>query len=287
LRQFERCKFAYPNAELFELNYATEFASNSCLIEEFITDRIVKAGRPLKILMDVTCMPKSYILFLIGLGFSRGLTARFDCMYAERDYVNLEYGTDRNTEELGFISEGIWSSLQIPYLGADNPIPRKRDLFVSMGGEIALSVSFLEKYEPERLGLGVVKEGLVDSQDHRRLSEEAALQDILAEPNVIESRIGVSDAVGLVRVMWEFVRVATADTVIALALGSKPHEIALGIVAMSFRNCEVICRIPKVYYPIDVPPTGRVALYPARTSKIWFPVEANDRATSVSDTPVV
>ena len=49
--------------------------------------------------------------------------------------------------------------------------------------------------------------------------------------------------------------------VTGIALGSKPHALALGLAALSEDNMEVVCRIPKAYKPLDVQPTGELAFY--------------------------
>ena len=36
--------------------------------------------------MDITCIPKTYILYLLGLGFTEEVVARLDCLYAPGTY---------------------------------------------------------------------------------------------------------------------------------------------------------------------------------------------------------
>lgn len=102
----------YP-AEPLDLDISTEFAKNANRIESFIQDVAVKAGRPLKIFLDFTCVPKSYLLFLLGLGFSRNYVSRLDCVYAEGAYslADLSGEPAGGEKARGIISEGEWESL--------------------------------------------------------------------------------------------------------------------------------------------------------------------------------
>jgi hypothetical protein len=251
------------SAELLDLDISTEFAKNANRIESFIQDVSVKAGRPLKVFLDITCVPKSYLLFLLGLGFSRNYVSRLDCVYSEGAYALADLsGEPAGGEKArGIISEGEWESLQVPYLGAERAIPGARDLFVTMGGEIGLSLPFIEKYEPTKLGLVLIKESLVQTPEKLLPSERAALNELLSEPNVLRKDVGLCDVVTLTRETISFCAESRVDAVSGIALGAKPHALALGIAALSQENLEIVCRIPKRYRPLDVAPTGDLAFY--------------------------
>lgn len=252
----------YP-AEPLNLDISTEFAKNACRIESFIQDVSVKAGRPLKVFLDITCVPKSYLLFLLGLGFSCNYFSRLDCVYSEGAYalVDLSGEPAGGEKARGLISEGEWESLQVPYLGAERAIPSARDLFVTMGGEIGLSLPFIEKYEPTKLGLVLIKESLTQTPEKLLPSERAALNELLAEPNVLRKDVGLCDVIALTREAIAFCAESQVDAVSGIALGAKPHALALGIAALSQENLEIVCRIPKRYRPLDVASTGDLAFY--------------------------
>jgi hypothetical protein len=259
LLQFRK---VYP-AELLNLDISTEFAKNASRIESFIQDFSVKTGRPLKVLLDITCVPKSYLLLLLGLGFSRNYVSRLDCIYSEGAYALVDQAGEPSGGEKarGIISEGEWDSLQVPYLGAERAIPSARDLFVTMGGEIGLSLPFIEKYEPTKLGLVLIKESLIQTPEKLLPSERAALNELLSEPNVVRNDVGLCDVVTLTKEAIAFCVKSQVDAVSGIALGAKPHALALGIAALSQENLEIVCRIPKRYRPLDVAPTGDLAFY--------------------------
>jgi len=247
--------------ERVPLDESTNFFSNSFRLEEFLTDQFVAVGRPLKVLMDMTCVPKSYLMFIIGLGFSRSMFCQLDCVYSEGEY-KLGQGHEPSPKLIAstaarvIISDGNWGSQQIPYLESNNPIPGKRDVIAALGAEVALSVPFIEKYEPRRLALTLITESVVQTPDKLIDSERVALSELLAEPIVTRWDVPVGDAATLVERATEFCRRSGAEAITGIALGSKPHALALSLVALNEPNLEVVARIPARYKALDVAPKG-------------------------------
>lgn len=246
-----------------DLESSVSYRSNIATLTEFVEAEVSSRKRPLRILLDMTCIPKSYSLFLIGLCFNRSYVAYVDILYSEGAYLADDPAVDSAPGQpgRGIVSDGEWTSLQIPYLGADVAIPSSRDVIVALGGEVGLSLPFIEKYEPRKLQVVLISESLVQTPDRLLPSERAALAELLAEPNAHRLNVSLCDVVGLVEQATRTSRSSDADVVSALALGSKPHALAMGLAAMGESNVEVICRIPKRYKPLDVPPTGDVWLY--------------------------
>lgn len=261
-------RFASLGLEITRLDLAasTCFAENADRIEKEIRTRVAKKGEPLTMLLDLTCLPKAYILFVVGLCFSLGLCSRIDCLYSEGEYAlgaELEEvtPTSGSTNGRAIISEGEWTSLQIPYLEAESSIPRSRDLLVTLGGELGLSLPFLERYEPRRLGVVFIAESLAQTPDQLIPSERAALLDLLCVPNAIRQDFPIADLTGLSKYAVNFVRATEEDAVTGIAIGSKPHALALGLAALAEKRLEIVCRIPAQYKLLDVPPSGRFSLY--------------------------
>ncbi|WP_210324803.1 hypothetical protein [Microvirga alba] len=252
--------------EVLDFERSTDFGANADRFERLLRDLYVQKGRPLKILVDVTCLPKSYILFLFGCGFKRDYVSRLDCVYAEGAYsLHEDHASAKSPEQpgtaSGIISEGEWQSLQVPYLEAESAMPMYRDLIVAMGGEVGLSVPLIEKYEPRRLGLILIQESLVQEPDKLVPSERAALLSLLSESNVQRSNVPLCDVLSLTKFAIEFCRSSSSDNVTGLAIGSKPHALALALAALSEDKMEVICRVPTRYRQLDVAPTGTICLY--------------------------
>jgi hypothetical protein len=145
LKQFRKLA---RGCRVIKLASSTSFQQNAEALERLVADAYVKSRRPLRVLVDITCIPKSYTLFLLGLGFSRHYFSRLDCLYAEGIYSPNDLRDDgliSDHANSGIFSDGDWEALQIPYLEAERAIPTSRDLIVSMGGEIGLSLPFIER----------------------------------------------------------------------------------------------------------------------------------------------
>ena len=130
------------------LDRSIAYAENFAKLDALFSAKALEVGRPLRVLCDITCIPKTYILFLFGLGFEKGYFARFDCLYSEGNYSAVDRSASQELSvqvEHGPISEGKWDSLSVPFFEAGAPIPRSRDLLVTLGGELGLTVPFIEK----------------------------------------------------------------------------------------------------------------------------------------------
>jgi hypothetical protein len=255
----EICSFG----NLLELRRSTNFRANLKIFTQFLREKVDKTRRPIRVLLDMTCIPKSYMLFLLAWGFESGVVSRLDFFYSEGDYSITDLPDEHTLSAIGreIVSEGAWESIQIPYLSSENVMPNRRDVFASLGGEVGLSVPFIEKYEPSRLGLGFISEGIIKDPSKLIHSEKVALESILKEPNISQYDFALLDVLGVVQTVQSFCRDSKADAVTGLALGSKTHALALGIAGLGTRNLDIICRIPQNYRQIEVMPTGIVSRY--------------------------
>lgn len=263
-RKMEQLKQAalYANhADVLELQESISFAPNIKLLDNFLGAQVNRAGRPIRVLCDISCIPKAYLLLLVGLGFGKGYFARLDCLYSNGKYAlgkQHEAAASTSTREGSIISDGDWASLPIPFFEAEYTIPSARDVLVTLGGEVGLTLPFVEKYEPRRLGLVLITESEVQEPSRLPSSEQFALAELQAAADSNSKNIPLTDVVGLARYANEFCKSSAADVVTALAVGCKTHALGLAIVALSQPKMEIICRVPKRYTMIDVEPAGTV-----------------------------
>lgn len=247
-----------PNSEPLPLARSTEFEANSEALQTLIRDRYLKAQRPLKVLIDITCIPKSYVGFLCGLGFSNDYFCRLDCLYAEGVYA-LTGARPAIGGPLSIFSEGEWTSLQVPFLEAANIFSSERDLIVVLGGEIGFSLPFIERYEPTRLSVVFIRDGL--DPDKLTGSERAAYLDLTSDPRLDRADVPIDDAAAVLAHVHSFCAAQPSRSIVGLAIGSKAHSLALALAALDIENLEIVCRVPSSYTFKDVQATGRVYLY--------------------------
>lgn len=246
-----------PNHKILQLGRSTAFDINITEIELQIRDRFSIRKRPLRVLVDISCIPKSYLSFLCGLGFSNDYICRFDCLYSEGKYDMI--GVPGPGGPRSIMSEGEWTSLQIPYLEANEVFAVERDLIVILGGEIGLSLPFIERYEPTRLSIVFIKDGI----DLSVLSgsEKVAYDELTSEPHLIRTDLEISDIIGVVKHVRDFCTESFPRQVTGLAIGSKAQSLGLALASLDLENLEVVCRIPSAYVDLDVLPSGRVFFF--------------------------
>jgi hypothetical protein len=262
--QLEVFRTLRADLRLKELEASTDAEKNFASIKVWLQDLYARTGRPLSILLDITCIPKTYVLYLIGLGFSDELVARMDCVYTPGHYdlVSGDAGKlPALTGPRSLLSEGEWHSRQIPYLEASEYIANDADLLVTLGGELGLSLPFIERFEPRRLGLIFIEETSPSRDTPMLGSERMAYEELLREPNAMQVDIKLCDAVGVARHAVTFMESTIARGTTMMAIGSKPHAIGIALAALANPRVEVVCRTPTSYRAVDVQSLGDTMLY--------------------------
>lgn len=252
------------NLRSVELGQSTSVEENFEKIERWLRDLYISRRRPLKLLLDITCVPKAYILFILGLGFAHEYTARLDCLYA-----GGLYNLDADTKEVprtvaarrSLISEGEWRSHLIPFLTSTDFMPCVKDVVASIGGEISHSLAFIEKFEPGQMKLLFIKETAPGPDTAYPPGEMAALRSMLEAPNSQRTDVPLGDVLDTAEQALAFCRESKCTAVSALAIGAKSHALGLGLAAIAEPKLEVICRAPSGYKPLDVAPSGKVWFY--------------------------
>lgn len=263
-RQLSIFRSVLGNVSVKEMAPSIDTQNNFHALKAWLQDLYIAVNRPLSILMDVTCIPKTYVLYLIGLGFVEEFVARMDFLYAPGVY-DLMAGDGVGSPSLAgprsLLSEGEWFSRQIPYLEASDYIANDCDILVTLGGELGLTLPFIERYEPRRLDLVFINETAPGSEHPMLASERLAYEELLREPNAKRTDLPLCDAIAVASHALQFADGSTARGITGMAIGSKPHAIGLGLAALARTNMEVVCRTPAAYRPINVAASGKLMLY--------------------------
>ncbi len=260
-----QAKFAAVRSEpITQVQLATslQFEKNFELLEAHFEKHRASKAAPLDLLFDMTCMPKKYILFLLGMAFRNEYVRSIDFVYAEGRYKPLAAEIDcLATWSSG---EGEWSSVQIPYLESNTFMPDARGLIVALGAEISASVPFIERYEPTRIAL-ISVEDVADRIDTSAIkSERRLLSELESLPITTSTTVPLEDLLSVAETARAFCREQSGKAITGLTIGAKPHALALGLAALSVSNLEIVCRLPSKYLSVDVTPTGRVFVYSVR-----------------------
>ncbi|MGP9820029.1 hypothetical protein ACTZWW_08440 [Salinarimonas sp. NSM] len=241
--------------ESFKLASSVDWEDNVAVFRRLMSDAVREAGNPLSIIIDISCLPKRYLLYLLGHGFREDVAARMDFLYSEAGKYEFRLGKAVGHGSL--ISEGEWTSLQVPYFEGETYVPSRRDLFVSLGGEVSSALPLIERFEADRMcvfGVTGSKERLPSVQYE---SELTARELLLATPCVEAFEYDLFDVVGMAK---ETIRCLERPTT-CFAIGAKTHALAFGIAALANEKFQVVCRSPSRYSHNNAIPSGRVFVY--------------------------
>jgi hypothetical protein len=240
---------------LLQLDSSTVWHANVAALDQFLTDTVARVGRPISVLLDMSCLPKRYVLLLFGRGFRQEHVARMDVLYAEAK--QYETKTLKHSGVVNIVSEGAWTTVQVPYFEGDNYTPDRRDLFISLGGELTNAIPIIERFEATDLRLYAVDNTAVRLPKAQYEGEAPIRQKLLNLPNAYSMSFALEDIVGLAE---EVLRTRSLPTT-CLAIGPKTHALAFGLAALANDSIQLVCRSPGRYLANDAVPSGRVFLY--------------------------
>ncbi|MFP3385874.1 hypothetical protein [Tritonibacter sp. SIMBA_163] len=257
----------FTSVSRVDLQKSVRVDENFATLKEEILDLYRAKRRPLKVLVNITCLPKAYVLFLLGLCMSADLVLDFDCLYAPGKYDLTSSNEDPDVNLGGprsLVSLGKWTPVRIPYLSPGEFLPPNRDLIVSVGGEIGHSLPLVRTLEPRNVFLVYISESAPSDEREMHASERVAYEELKSEPNTSNTDLKLHDAIGVCSYTQTALSASGSTGVTAMAIGSKSHALGLGIAALCDRRIEVVCRIPTAYAPLDVEARGDVHFFRVR-----------------------
>lgn len=249
---------AVPNCCFLDLQRSAHFTENAERLEQEIFRVARTKGRALRVMMDMTCIPKRYLLFLLGMGFRRELFTSIDLVYAEAEKYEMQTASiEVAGRPVGLISEGEWTTSQIPYLESEDYVSDRRNLYISVGAEITQASPIVDRFEPNGLVLYHITEG------HRRLPssvidrERPALEQLTAFPGVRQEQFELHEIAAVALSVLKNRSVGTT----CFAIGPKTHAVAFALAALADDQIQVVCRTPTTYVVNEVRASGTTYFY--------------------------
>lgn len=224
-------------------------------------------GRPVKVLVDVSCCPKAYILFIIGFALNSGCVSDLHLFYAQAFYSKETTDallSGRQERKSYRFTEGEWRGVEIPYLlGLENE--GRRCLLVALGFEGRKVRKFLRAYDPDVLRTIICNPGFKEEYTRAAEKENKALMqewDIKAG-NV--AKFAAGDMVSVFRhaYLWGC-ELSGHESAFFAGLGTKAHAIGLGLAGLVLGNIAVIARMPERFVEKKSEPDGVGWLYSIR-----------------------
>lgn len=228
-------------------------------IADFIVATKSRLQRPIDLVVDMTCLPKYYMLLILGFSVKAGAVRSITYFYAEGKYAPAEANTVLSTDHA--FTQGEWSSFPVPYLEGELNPDRKTRIIASIGFETFQARKFIRAYEAERHILVTPNPGFTAEYEERSDAEAHALASNLDVPaeEIIRAPAG-----GVVATSSAAMAMLDADcrfNDVGLCLGTKPQALGIGIAAQLRPHFTLVCRIPGAYIETDTPALGKSWTY--------------------------
>jgi hypothetical protein len=228
-------------------------------ITNFIIATKSRLQRPIDLVVDMTCLPKYYLLMILGFSVKAGAVRSITYFYAEGKYAPAEANTVLSTDHA--FTQGDWSSFPVPYLEGELNPDRKIRIIASIGFETFQARKFIRAYEAERHVLITPSPGFTAQYEERSEEEAHALASNLDVPaeDILRTPAG-----GVIATSSAALAVLDADARfndVGLCLGTKPHALGIGIAAQLRSQFTLVCRVPTTYVETDTPPLGKSWVY--------------------------
>jgi hypothetical protein len=244
-------------------------AEGSLRLREITLRACFEISRPVRVLIDISSLSRFSFLSLVGFLLHTGIASEIVTHYAEAEYElaeSSEYvieSTDeldeleshealRKVQQISFskynYSQGEWATAVVPFMEGTMGLGSERRLYASLGFDGGPSYEVISRHDPDELIPVIANPGYTTKYTELAIRENAKL---IASFDVLASRVVEAFPADIVTV---FDKVAEAEQhiskpgdVLFFCLGSKPHALALGLVACTLNRPSVVCRVPQRY----------------------------------------
>lgn len=187
-------------------------------------------GRPLRLLVDLTSLPRYLSLGLLGYGLTSGFAVELDYYYARA----LSYETGPLFDSF---TSGRWLPWPIVGLGRPTRARSRTHLVVSAGMEGAKTRKLVNALEPDRISVVFSSPGASEEVERRsRLENQSLIDAYLVPPEqVLDLPLSVPEAHAALEELRRpelEAHEAFPEVTSFLLCGSKPHALAMAIASM-------------------------------------------------------
>lgn len=209
--------------------------------------------RPLRMLIDLSAMPRYFSLGVLALGLSENVASEVHVVYSEARYGEV---VERSPVPVAdFVSN--WEAVAIPNLEGDWYPGQGRHFLVSVGFDGAMVSRIVDRWDPDEISVLFPAPG-VDSEyeEYARERNEGWMRQMgIKGLQVIPA--SASNAIEAWRVLSEGGAVdAVNSNVYCLLAGSKPHSLALALFSLSRERPAVLYPRPTVHEEKRIVPKG-------------------------------
>jgi hypothetical protein len=227
-------------------------------IEQGILDLRKDLDRPLRMLVDLSAMPRYFSLGALALGLDENVAESVDVFYAEGTYGQV---VDRTLVEIPEYTAS-WEAVAVPRLEGDWYPSHQRHFVVSVGFEAAKVARLAERWDPDVISVLFPSPGIKPEYETEAGNNNAAW---MAQFGVGESdRILAppADAIAVWSLLSRSERIDSyRDNVYCLLCGTKPHALGMALYSLSRERPAVMYVRPTMHEQKDISPNGTYWCY--------------------------
>jgi hypothetical protein len=217
-----------------------------------IVDIYKSANRPLRVLIDISTLPRYISMSLLGFGEKSGIFSEITIYYQ----AATEYSLGTSTDDLVF-SAGELRPMPVIGLGTPGLARGASHLIVSVGFDGSKISRLVDSLEPDRLSLLFAEPGT--SRTNERLAREQN-RELINSYRVPASQIFSSAASSIQQTVSRLIEVTAepfnrkdgrSEVRSILVCGTKTHAIAIAIYALSVPIKNVYYAQPKSHREVE------------------------------------
>lgn len=225
-------------------------------IWQAILEAVAAAGRPMRLLFDLSTCPRYYAMAVVANGFRHQLVSELTAFYAEGHYPD---GSSVNPHET--FTTGKWDTVPVPGLeGASNP-SRERRYVVSVGFEGTKTFRAVNAEGADQVSLVLASPGVAPDYEQRTLESNAELIDEFLIPENEFVRAPAADAIATWAALRERSADWASDDVFYLPCGTKAHALGMALHALSSDEPTVMYARPASHRETNIKPLGAYWTY--------------------------
>lgn len=233
-------------------------------LRALIDRRRAALERPLRVLLDLSVCPRYLALATLQACIGTGVADEIVFTYAEAQYPAEQQRGDRYE----LFTSGRWETLAVPGLVGRYDPSLESHYVVSVGFEGSKTRRVVTRADPDRLTALFPDPAVAPDYVARTMSNNAPMFDEWGISASDLVRAGAADAVGAWRALVDCGRLEANANYFFLCAGTKPHALAMGLLALASGEPAVLYVKPATHKEADIRPSGTYWAYTVRDMTI-------------------
>lgn len=210
-------------------------------------------NRPLRVLVDLSPLPRYFSLGAVALCLNDGFAEFADVLYSEGIYGESAAATPVEVTE----QTGTWEAIAIPRMEGDWYPTHDRHFLISVGFEPNKAARLADRWDPDRITVLFPSPGVRPEYEERARERNSLWME---QFDVTPSSVIEAPASNAVEA-WTAIATARAidpltENVYCLLSGSKPHSLGLALYALSQERPALMYIKPTTHVQTEVSPNG-------------------------------